>query len=153
MALTSWTEPFLSDPLFGEMRRIQRDVDRLFNKFGGGATTEVSSSFWRPAVDIRETKDFFILHADLPGMRKEEIKIDLQDNVLTISGERNLEKKEENEKYHTLERNYGKYSRSINIPKGVTQNQIKASFRDGVLEVLVPKVQQQQPEPFKINVA
>jgi len=152
MALTSWTDPFLSDP-FGEMRRIQKDMDRLFNKFGEGATTEVSSSFWRPAVDIRETNEFFIIHADLPGMRREDIKIDLLDNVLTISGERNLEKKEENEKYHKLERNYGKYSRSVNIPKGVAQHQIKANFRDGVLEVLVPKAQQQQPEPLKINIA
>ena len=85
-------------------------------------------------------------------MKKEDINIEIKDNVLTVSGERKYEKKEENEKYHRIERSYGKFSRSISLPQGVTEDQVKASFSDGVLEVSFPKPEVKKPEAKKIAI-
>eukprot|EP01112_Ceratiomyxa_fruticulosa_P014033 TRINITY_DN3993_c0_g1_i1.p1 TRINITY_DN3993_c0_g1~~TRINITY_DN3993_c0_g1_i1.p1 ORF type:complete len:189 (-),score=51.20 TRINITY_DN3993_c0_g1_i1:197-763(-) len=106
------------------------------------------NALWRPTVDLRENEKSYIVHAELPGLRKEDINIDVHDGVLSISGERKFEHKEEKEKYHRVERSYGKFYRSFAIPKTVDPSTINANFNDGVLEVVIAKPPQ-EVEPAK----
>ena len=103
-----------------------------------------SIALWSPTCDVTETEKEVIVHAELAGVQKEGINLELHDNVLTISGERNYEKREEKEKWHRTERSFGRFERSMMVPDGVTQDQIRAKFDNGVLEVSFPK-----PEPKK----
>jgi HSP20 family protein len=150
-----WRDPFFNDP-FQELRRMQREMDTLFglvestnqtkdNNKSIDKTVTTSSFIWNPVCDIKETDKDYIVHAELPGVPKENINIELENGILTISGEKKEEKKEENEKYHRIERSYGKFSRSMTVPEGVTHDQIKAKFENGVLEITFPK----PPEPKK----
>jgi HSP20 family protein len=90
-------------------------------------------------VNVKENAEGIKIHAELPGIKKEDIQVDVSEGVLTLSGEKKTEKKEENERYHQAERSYGKFQRSFSIPKGVDVSQIDACFNDGVLELTVPK--------------
>mmetsp|Transcript_3980 Transcript_3980/g.5580 ORF Transcript_3980/g.5580 Transcript_3980/m.5580 type:complete len:152 (-) Transcript_3980:13-468(-) len=151
MSLTFWTEV---DP-FSEMDRMQRQIDSLFSMVPSDKSSkgERKRSFWNPTCDLRETDKEIILHAELPGVKKEDINIELKDGRLSITGEKKLEKKEENEKFHRVERTYGKFSRTLAVPDGVQADHIKASFTDGVLEVSLPKPEPKVPEPKKITIA
>jgi HSP20 family protein len=153
MSLSFGRDPFFTDP-FQELRRMQKDMDKLFglvesNKDNKGNTI----SFWNPVCDIKETDKNYIVHAELPGVPKENINIQLENGILTISGEKKEEKKEENEKYHRIERNYGKFSRSIVVPEGITHDQIKAKFDNGVLELTFPKPPEPKKEIKKITIS
>lgn len=105
------------------------------------APSERSAQRWRPAVDIQEDKEKYTVHAELPGVRKEDVKIDLDDGVLTLRGERKMETKEEdkNHRYTRVERQYGSFVRRFPLPKDVDQANIKATFKDGILEVKLPR--------------
>jgi len=138
-----------SDP-YEEMRRVQRQMDQLFNSALSTSGTTTSSgdlapveSRWAPAFDVRETDKDIVIHADLPGVKKEDMTLELQEGRLTISGERKFEKKEENEKYHHLERSYGKFVRTFPVPKTLKEQDIKARVDNGILEISFPKGQQQ----------
>jgi HSP20 family protein len=112
-----------------------------------------SVALWRPVVDIKETDKDFLIHADLPGMKKEDIHMEVKDGILSISGERKQEKKTDTDKYHRVERSYGKFTRSFAIPEGVSEDQIHAKHDNGVLEVTFPKpAPKQAPETKKIAV-
>jgi len=157
---------YFYDP-FSELRRIQRQMDRMFDdsyriegsKSGdtqlattSGSTGPISLRDWRPVIDVREGEKQMTIHAELPGVPKENVSIDLNDDILTISGSRNHEKKEDKETYHLVERSYGSFSRSMRLPKGNDPSKINASFKDGVLEVSVPKPENLQLNQ-KINIA
>jgi HSP20 family protein len=158
MALSLWnydpflttTDPFAFDP-WREMRRMQREMDRLFERAGKELVPSSSSvnegmTLWRPIMDIKETDKDMVLKAELPGVKKEDINIELENGVLTISGEKKEEKKEENERYRRSERCYGKFVRSLTVPQNLTQDQIKAKFDNGVLEVTFPKLYQEKKQ-------
>jgi HSP20 family protein len=112
-------------------------------------------NMWKPSLDIRETPTEYKIVAEVPGVDKENIKIELQNGVLTLCGEKKQEKKEEKENYFRSERIYGKFSRSIRVPTEVTEKDIKACFKNGVLEVCFPKKTQQQSiaQPCRIPIA
>ena len=133
MSLSLWNRV---DPFFG-----YDDMDRFFNTSLARTGGTGENALWKPSVDVKETDKEYLIHAELPGVKKEDINIDLEKNLLTISGERKQEKKEDNEKYHRVERSYGKFSRSMSVPEGVTPDQIKAKFDNGVLEVSFPKLE------------
>lgn len=155
-----------NDP-FEEMRHMQRDMNRIFGNFfdnepaarlesheqprGQLAVAPRRTSFW-PSVDIKENDNAITVNAELPGMKKEDINISVENGVLTISGERSQEKKEESEKYHRVERSYGSFRRSFALPENVKEADIKASYSDGVLKVDVPKSPVTKPESKKITV-
>ena len=151
MSLSLWNDPFFSyDPLremTRELRRMDRELSRVLSSEDSGSSSSSSSSAlsrnsttsWMPRCDVTETEKDVVVHAELPGIQKENINIELKDNILTISGERKHEKKEENEKWHRTERSFGSFVRSMMVPDGVTQEQIKAKFDNGVLEVTFPK--------------
>ena len=135
---------------------LRTPFDRLFNQMlqsGWGAqpgTEGVSDRAWTPAVDVKETQDALQFHVELPGLKKEDVEITIENNVLTIAGERKFEKETKDENYHRLERSYGAFSRSFTLPTGVRSEQVEAKFENGVLAVTLPK--QEESKPRKISI-
>jgi HSP20 family protein len=149
MALIRW-EPVR------ELHTMQNEMNRLFNTFfdsptpGNGGGNALARR-WIPAMDVVETEDHFVLRADLPGLSENDVKIELEDNVLTVSGERKSEHEQRNEGYYRVERAYGSFSRSLTLPEGVDADGIQANFDNGVLEVQIPKPEQQKPRKVQIS--
>ena len=135
-----------------EMRRLQREIDSLFDSFfpttqgngGEGAT-------WSPRVDLAETDDAYYIHADVPGLRKEDIEINMQDGTLSISGEREVKENEENRRFVRVERTYGRFYRAFSLPQTIDHDGIEASFEDGVLTIVVPKAEETKPRRIDIR--
>jgi HSP20 family protein len=146
VAIVRW-EPFR------ELSSLQTEMNRLFNAAVGdmpnGGTTG-SARRWVPAMDLLETDDDFVLRADLPGMSESDVNIELEDNVLTLSGERKAEHEEKSEGFYRVERASGSFSRSLTLPKGVDPEAVDASFDRGVLEVRIPKPEQRKPRKITI---
>ena len=149
MALVRW-EPVR------ELHTIQQEMNRLFNTFfdapatGGGGTG--GARRWVPAMDLVETDEHFVLRADLPGLDEGDVSIEVNDNVLTLSGERKYEHEAKKDGYYRLERGSGQFSRSLTLPEGVDLDAITASFEKGVLEVRVPKPEERKPRRVQIGV-
>jgi HSP20 family protein len=140
-----------------EIDTLQGEMNRLFSTFfdtptsrGGNGNGGVRR--WIPAMDLVETGEHFVLKADLPGMTESDVNIEIEKNVLTISGERKAEHEEKHEGYYRLERSTGAFSRSLTLPEGIDAGAITASFDNGVLEVRVPKPVQAQPQRVQISV-
>jgi HSP20 family protein len=150
MALIRW-EPVR------ELNTIQNEMNRLFNTFFESPPTGSSGAHstmrrWIPAMDLVETEDAFVLRADLPGLSQSDVNIELEDNVLTISGERKAEHEERKEGYYRVERASGTFSRSLTLPEGVDPEAVSATFERGVLEVRIPKPEQRKPRKVSISV-
>ena len=145
MAIVRW------EPL-RELSSLQTEMNRLFNTaFDGGGSVQRGLRRWVPPVDLVEAKDEFVLRADLPGMTEQDVNVELEDSVLTISGERKAESEERDEGFYRIERAFGQFSRSLTLPKGVDPAGITASFNNGVLEVRVPKPEQSLPRRIEIQ--
>jgi HSP20 family protein len=141
---------------FRELSSLQTEMNRLFNTaFGdlpnGGTGTGGAARRWMPAMDLLETDEDFVLRADLPGMTEADVNIELEDNVLTLSGERKAEHEDKREGFYRLERAFGAFSRSLTLPKGVDPEGVNASFDHGVLEVRIPKPEQRKPRKIAIG--
>lgn len=136
-----------------ELRRMQREFDRVFNDFFPAANGDSNSDSitWAPRVDLSETDDSYQIRADLPGLSKDDININFHDGSLTISGERRAETKEEGKNYVRVERSTGHFFRSFNIPTAIQSNKIEASYKDGVLNVVVPKAEEVKPLKVKVS--
>jgi HSP20 family protein len=148
MALIRW-EPAR------ELQTIQQEMNRLFGTFfdaSGGNGENLATRRWIPAMDLVEQGEDFVLRADLPGLSEDDVKVELEDNVLTISGERKSEHEDRKEGYYRLERSSGRFSRSLTLPEGVDPDDIDAKFENGVLTVRVPKPQERKPRRVAINV-
>lgn len=136
---------------------LRTRVDRLFNQMlgdiwaGQSSAEEVSTRRWMPAVDIRETDEALILSAELPGMTKEDVQITLENQVLTLSGERKFEKEAKGENYHRIERSYGAFTRSFTLPTHVKTEKVDASFENGMLNVTLPKMEESKPRRISIR--
>ena len=137
----------------GGFRTLRSELDRLFDDFYGltPAKREGSTSVWAPAVDVCEDEENFYVSAELPGMNKEDVDLELENNVLSIKGERKFEKKEEGETYHFIERSYGSFYRSFSLPRNIQGDQISAEFKDGVLKVTIPKTEEVKPKKVEIK--
>jgi HSP20 family protein len=148
MALIRW-EPA------AELNTIQNEMNRLFNTFfdqpaatgRGGATPQR----WVPAMDLVETADHYVLRADLPGLSDDDINIQLEDNVLTISGERKTKHEQQDEGYYRIERASGTFARSLTLPEGVESDKVHAHFDRGVLEIRISKPEQKKPRQVQIT--
>ncbi len=151
MALIRW-EPVR------ELNTIQSEMNRLFNTFfdtpatGTGTTGNGGHRRWLPAMDLLETENDFVLRADLPGLSEQDVNIELEDNVLTVSGERKAEHEERKEGYYRVERASGSFSRSLTLPEGINPDAVKATFDRGVLEVRIPKPEERKPRKVSISV-
>ncbi|MGA9535221.1 MAG: Hsp20/alpha crystallin family protein [Desulfobacterales bacterium] len=148
MALVKW------DP-FKEVTTLQERINRLFeDAFPRTREREedLSPGVWRPAVDIYEGEKAVVLKAELPGIKKEDVSVEVKDNVLTIKGERKAESEIKEEKYYRRERTYGSFSRSFNLQYTVKPDKIKARFKDGVLVIEVPKPEEEKPKQINVNI-
>ncbi len=146
MTIVRW-EPFR------ELSSLQTEMNRLFNAAfeGPGAAGNGGARRWTPAMDLLETDEQFVLRADLPGMSESDVHIELEDNVLTVSGERRAEHEDKREGFYRMERAHGTFSRSLTLPKGIDPEAVTASFDRGVLEVRVPKPEQRKPRRIAIG--
>lgn len=144
MQLTRWN-PFV------ELDEIQQRLNRLFLD-RSGKTGEASFADFMPPVDIEETEAEFLVKADLPDVKKEEIKIHVQDGVLTIEGERRHEKEEKGRRFHKIEREYGRFVRRFALPTEVDGEKVRAEFKDGVLNVALPKAPAAKPKMIDVTV-
>jgi HSP20 family protein len=137
-----------------ELNTIQNEMNRLFNNFFDTPSSRSgngTSRRWFPAMDLVETAEDYILRADLPGIADEDVNVQLEDNVLTISGQRKADQQSERQGYHRLERAFGEFARSLTLPNGVDPESVQAHFARGVLEVTIPKPEQKKPRQVQIK--
>ena len=127
------------------------DMNRLFDSFFGSQGQQGLSRRWVPAMDLVEIGDSLVLKADLPGLRREDVQIEVKDGVLTIAGERKDEHEQKADGYYRVERTFGSFSRTLTLPKGVDAEGIAADFADGVLEVKIPKPEERKPHRIEIG--
>jgi HSP20 family protein len=149
LGLSVW-EPYKGLNLFGEpFHKFFDDTARTLSGFG---IENPGAGTWAPRVDIYGTEDSYIVSADLPGLKKEEIGIGVKDNTLTIRGEKKFEEKSDKDNYVRLERKYGKFVRSFRLSDKVDKGKIKANYKDGVLEINIPKRQEAATKQIKVEV-
>jgi HSP20 family protein len=137
---------------FRELAALQNEMGRWMSTLAGAATPgNGQSSTWLPAVDVWESDDELVLSFDLPGIPEEKIAVELDDNVLTVSGERERTQEHSSERFYRFERRFGTFSRSVTLPAGVSESDIAANYKDGVLEVRVPKPEEQKPKRIRVG--
>lgn len=148
MAIMRW------DP-FGEMVRMQRDLDRIFSRMGSGEARDEGGSqvAWMPKIDVKSKGEDLVVRAELPGIDPEDVEIEVTEGLLTIRGERKAEEEREDEGWLIRESSYGSFERAMALPDGVKAEDIKADYNEGILEVHVPKaLQETQPKSTKIAI-
>lgn len=136
-----------------ELATLQSEMSRLVNHFWGAADAggSRSATAWLPALDVWESEDELVLALDLPGISEEDVSVEVDEGVLTISGERSRTSEETNDRYYRFERRFGQFSRSVTLPQGIDASGIKAEFTSGVLEVHVPKPAERKPTRIQIG--
>ena len=145
MTLVKWAPKPVS--LFNEM-------DSMVNSlFGNDWNLPVDHEDWSPAVDVKETHDNFLINADIPGFNKKDIKVNIIDQKLMITGESKNESNDENSRYHYRERRHGSFNRTFNLPESVNEDKISASFKNGILEIKLPKHEHVLPKEKEITIS
>jgi HSP20 family protein len=158
--LTKW-DPFNAPFSWNPFRELEEMQNRWSSFFGlrlpflrGPAEAEeMTLTTWTPRVDIAEDDKEYVISVELPGMKKEEVKVSVEDRVLSISGERKSEKEEKGKKYHRIERTYGAFMRSFTIPEGASGEKLAADFRDGILKVHLPKEESAKAKAIEVKVS
>jgi len=143
MRLVRCQNPRLTWPGFGRLSSLQDELERLF---------ETPLTNWAPALDVYEDKDNFVVHTELPGLKREDIEVTLEDGGLVISGERKAEEKRNEGEIRRQERFYGKFQRALTLPAPVAADKVKAQYKDGVLTVTVPKAEEAKPRKIDVTV-
>jgi len=134
---------------------MQREMNKMFDRFfqsGGLAENELTPSNWLPAVDLVEKDSEFVAKVELPGVKKEEVKITLHDNILSIRGEKKEEKETKESNYHRLERSYGSFQRSFTLPTSVKNDKVEAEYKDGILTITLPKAEEAKRKQIDVKV-
>ncbi|HEX2675856.1 MAG TPA: Hsp20/alpha crystallin family protein [Polyangiales bacterium] len=149
MSIVRW------DPL-RELEEVSNRLNSMFSR-SSLATSEngkdtMTTFDWAPSVDISETADEFLVKAELPEVKKEDVKVSLDGGVLRIEGERKQEKEEKGKKFHRVERSYGSFLRSFSLPENIDDAKVQAEFKDGVLNVRLPKSQQAKPKSVQVKI-
>jgi len=140
-------------PFFREME----DLERLSRFFGtrvraNGDKESLTVTDWMPVVDIQETETEYLIKAELPEVKKEDVKVTLESGVLTIQGERKQEKEEKGKKFHRVERSYGAFLRTFTVPMDAEENKVVADFKEGILRVHLPKTEKPRPKAMEVKV-
>jgi HSP20 family protein len=139
---------------WGLLNQLHGEIDRLFDTRLSGYgedNSQLATSDWVPAVDIREEADRYVIHADVPGVDAKDIEVHMEDGVLSIKGERQSESKEEREHYKRVERVHGSFYRRFNMPDTANAEAVSAKSKDGVLEIVIPKQEKLQPKRIKVE--
>ena len=138
---------------FRELAALQNEMGRWMSQLSGAPTNGGNghSSTWLPAVDVWETESELVLSFDLPGIPEDQISVELDDSVLTVSGQRERTQEHSGDRFYRFERRFGTFSRSVTLPAGVNEEQIKANYKDGVLEIRVPKPEEQKPKRIPVG--
>ena len=148
-AITRW------DP-FRELDELQNRLSSLFGRAplrrNGDKDEAITVAEWAPLVDIVEDDNEYLIKAELPEVKKEDVKVTVQDDVLTISGERTFEKEEKGRKYHRMERAYGSFARSFTLPEDADGEKLAAEFKNGVLKVHLPKSEKAKPKSIEVKI-
>jgi len=129
---------------------IQDEMNRMFNSVA--RTSDSGTGVWGPSVDISENENEIVVVAEVPGMKRENINISIQDNVLTLKGEKKRESDENEENYHRIERSYGVFERSFSLPSVIQTDRVTASYKNGVLSIKLPKAEEAKPKQIDIAV-
>jgi len=149
------------DP-FRELEEVSDRLNRVFTGFGRPALArtmgpEGSEALtvpdWTPVVDISETDDEYLIKAELPEVKRDDVKVSVESGVLTLRGERKKEKEEKGKKFHRIERYYGSFLRTFGVPDNVDETRVKAEFKDGLLNVHLPKTEKAKPKALEVKVA
>ncbi|MBI5577262.1 MAG: Hsp20/alpha crystallin family protein [Deltaproteobacteria bacterium] len=149
MAIVRWWDPLR------DLSGIQDKMNQLFEDTFSrtrGREEALGKGMWTPAVDIFETEEAVMVKAEIPGLERDQIAVEVKDGILTLHGERKFEKEVKEENYHRIERSYGTFHRSFSLPSSVEQDRISAKFKDGVLEVTLPKKERAKPKQIKVDV-
>lgn len=154
--LTRW-EPAARFNPWKELEDMEKRLSTIFGRAPAATGSEkkeaISVAEWSPLVDITEDEKEYLVKAELPELKKEEIKISVHDDVLSISGERKYEKEEKGKKYHRVERAYGSFMRSFTLPENADGSKVNAEYKDGVLQIHLPKLEKVKPKAIEITVS
>lgn len=134
-----------------DLRNLQREVDRIFNNFLSPRSGQAESAVWSPQTDLVETDDEYRIHLDMPGISRDDITINYQDNTLTVHGTRREEQREETAEFVRTERAFGEFHRSFTLPRTVDAEAIEANFDNGVLSIHVPKTEKSKKKKIEIQ--
>jgi len=154
MAVERW-RPFRFESLdpFRDVIDVQVDMNRLFNGYFGQRANPIGTErVWAPALDIHETKDDLVVTAELPGVKEQDVRLSIVGEVLSLRGQRIADREVKEENYHRIERWSGSFERHVQLPIPVQQDRIRATYRDGILEIRLPKVEAAKPREIKIEV-
>ncbi len=150
--LTTW-KPVRELASFREFDRMSREIDRFWDSFlEGRLRSPLEENEWLPSLDIAETKNELVVKAEVPGVDPKNIDISLSEGVLTIIGEKKQEKEEKEADYRLVERSYGAFTRSVQLPKEVQSDKLSASYKDGILKITLPKSEEAKRKEIKIKV-
>jgi len=157
-ALTRWN-PFKETSEWNPFRELDEMNNRLSRIFGrtnsqtGNGREDITVATWAPLVDITEDDREYVIKAELPEVKKNDVKVRVEDGVLYIAGERNLEKEEKGKRYHRIERAYGSFTRTFSLPEDADAKQVNAEFKDGLLSVRVAKDKNARPKSIEVKVS
>lgn len=138
-----------------DILNMQRGINKMFDSFFRGSAQDDGDLFpsvWTPAVDVAEHDNEYIVKVELPGVARDDVKITMQENILTIRGEKKQEKETKDSDFHRVERSYGSFQRSFTLPTHVKNDRIEASFKDGILTVNLPKAEEAKPKQIEVRV-
>lgn len=146
MALVKWTP-------FGDLSTFRREMDRLFDRFVGEMPRlDLPGMGWTPHLDVTETKESLVIKAELPGLDVKDLDIHISGNTLTLKGEKRQTKEEKDEHHHLVERSYGAFTRTVELPATVAADKVKAVFKNGVLTIALPKTEEAKQKSIAIEV-
>ena len=140
-------------PMFREMEETLDRLNRIFGARPNGNKENLVVTDWAPTVDIQETDVEYLIKAELPEVKKDDVKVTVENGVLTLQGERKQEKEEKNKKFHRIERAYGTFLRTFTVPADSDENKVGAEFKDGVLRVHIPKTEKPRPKAIEVKVS
>jgi len=149
MNLLKW-DPFV------ELEEVSNRLNRIFGRSPartGSGNEMLATADWAPSVDISETDTAYLVKAEIPGVKKEDVKVSIQDGMLTIQGERKQEKEEKGKKFHRVERCYGSFMRSFRMPDDADEGKVKAEFKDGMLNITLLKSEKAKPKQVNVSVS